>query len=54
MKSLILVAVMVAGIAVLSMAMTIGFCVSTLNNPYFVSFTNGARQKHNFWELTLS
>ena len=42
MKSIILVAVMLIGIAALSMAMTIGFCVSTLSNPYFVPFQTGA------------
>ena len=53
MKSLILAVVMLAGIAVLSMAMTIGFCVSTLNNPYFVSFTNGAKAEAQLLNVNL-
>ncbi|MCW1306035.1 MAG: substrate-binding domain-containing protein [Candidatus Parvarchaeota archaeon] len=43
MKSIVLIAVMLVGITVLSMAMTIGFCVSTLSNPYFVPFQSGAQ-----------
>jgi ribose transport system substrate-binding protein len=53
MKSIILVAVMLIGIAALSMAMTIGFCVSTLNNPYFVSFTNGAKAEAQLLGINL-
>jgi len=53
MKSLILAVVMLAGIAVLSMAMTMGFCVSTLNNPYFVSFTNGAKAEAQLLNVNL-
>ncbi len=53
MKSLVLVALMVASIAAFSMAMTIGFCVSTLNNPYFVSFTNGAKAEAQLLGINL-
>ncbi len=53
MKSLILVATMLAGIAVLSMALTFGFCVSTLNNPYFVAFTNGAKAEAKLLGINL-
>ncbi len=41
-KYLVLVALLV-GLSVFSLALTVGFCVSTLNNPFFVSFTNGAK-----------
>ncbi len=53
MKSLILLAVMLITIAALSMALTIGFCVSTLNNPYFVSFTNGAKAEAQLLGINL-
>ncbi len=43
MKKYFALAVLMAGLAVFSLALTVGFCVSTLNNPFFVSFTNGAK-----------
>ncbi len=42
-KKYLVLAVMLVSLTVFSMAMTIGFCVSTLNNPFFVSFVNGAK-----------
>ncbi len=41
-KYIVLVALLV-GLTIFSLALTVGFCVSTLNNPFFVSFTNGAK-----------
>ena len=41
-KYFVLVALL-AVLSVFSLALTVGFCVSTLNNPFFVSFTNGAK-----------
>lgn len=52
-RYLILLAVMLVGVTAISVALTIGFCVSTLNNPFFVSFTNGAKAEAQILGINL-